>query len=309
MKTKKEGDIMEKELVLLELINNVCRDILCVSMITSIEVPMLTKINKVNYDKLVNLRYTGIDSNKSNLLNINILDNRVLLEDIYNKLKDYTSPNNMKNISRNIKNVELNKKSLLYLIGWKGAYNAKNNEIKYASNDAISHEFLHMASAFYDSKEETIYDGFLVSNKKDGKVGIGLNEGYTELLASRIYRNNKVKAYKKEVNIASIIEEFFYNKKDMEDYYFNHDLPGFIFYLSQYTNKNELIKLIKDIDNITNTNKLLSASPNYYYLKVLNRLNKMSDSNNLSSKQKENIKAKINKNMIMNIDNKVLIKK
>lgn len=297
---------MEKELVLLELINNICRDVLYVTAITSIEVPMLTKMNKVNYDKLIDLRYTGIDKEKADILNINILNNKEILDNVFYKLKDYTKKSNMKNVYSNIKNVELNKKAILYVLGWKGSYNVKNNEIKYVSKDAIPHEFLHMASAFYDKEKDITYDGFLVSNKKDGKVGIGLNEGYTELLASRIYRNGKVKAYKKEVNIASIIEEFFYNKKDMEDYYFNHDLPGFIYYMSQYASKDEMKKLIKDIDLITNTNKLLSSSPNYYYLKVLNRLNNMSNSTNLELSRKEKIKEMINSNIIMKSKNAII---
>lgn len=288
---------MEKELILLQLVSNVCKDIIGLSLITSIEVPVLTKMRKTDYDKLLELRYKKISKNIEDKLNINISNEK--LAPLVEKLEERTSKENLTNVYHNIKNLELNKTALLYLIGWNGAYNAKNNEIKYSANKSLPHEFLHMASAFYDSNADVIYDGFLVSNKKQGKVGVGLNEGYTELLASRIYRNGKVKSYKKEVKIASIIEQFFYNTKDMEDYYFNHDLPGFIFYMSQFAKKEELKKLIEDIDLVTNTNQLLSQSPNYYYLKVLSRLNNMSDSDNLEPTRKQVVKQMINKNLLM----------
>lgn len=293
---------MENEL--LNVVGSVRKDLLFIKLIASVEIPMIAKMNKTNYDKLINLKYTGVDKEKTDILNINILDNKEVLDELFYKLKDYTKKSNMKNAYKNIKNVELNKQAIIYVLGWKGSYNVKNNEIKYVGRDAISHEFLHMSSAFYDKEKNITYDGFLVSNKKDGKAGQGLNEGYTELLASRIYRNGKVKAYKKEVNVASILEKFFYNEKDMEDYYFNHDLPGFIYYMSQYASKEEVKKLINDIDLITGTNSMLSSSPSYYYLKVLNRLNKLSNSNNLEPSRQKKIKEMINSNLIMKSINK-----
>lgn len=292
---------MEKELLLIELVSNVCKDIIGLSAITSLEMPMLIKMKKNDYDNLLKSRYTGIVKREEK--DLDRVDEKI--KPLVSILEKETSKKNLNNVYRNIKNLSLNKNTMLYLIGWNGSYNVKNNEIKYSSNISIPHEFMHMSSAFFDEKTNTTYDGFLVSNK-NGRVGVGLNEGYTELLAARKFRNGKVKAYKKEVKLASIIEKFFYKNNDMEDYYFNHDIPGFMFYMSQYASHEELKELIKDIDLMTDTNKFLSSSPNYYYLKCLNRLNNMSKSTNLSPKQKEEISSMINENKVMNLKNNLI---
>ena len=57
---KKKGILMEKELLLIELVSNVCKKIIGLSAITSLEMPMLIKMKKNDYDNLLKSRYTGI---------------------------------------------------------------------------------------------------------------------------------------------------------------------------------------------------------------------------------------------------------
>ena len=272
---------------IIELVTGIAKDLLFVSTITTIEIPMLTKMNKVDYDNLLKKRISNTaKEEKSNV------DEKI--KPLLKRIEEKTNKNNIKYINKNISNLKINKDYFLLLKGWTGSYNVKDNKVNIVNDDALYHEIFHVLSGEYDKSEDTIYDGFLVSNK-NGKVGIGLNEGYTEYKAATTFRNGKVKAYKKEVKLAKIVEKFFYNKKDMEEYYYRHNLPEFIYYMSQYADKEEVKSFIKDYDLMTNTNKLLSQSPNYYYIKNLIRLNKWSESNNLSPNQKNNIKQLIKK--------------
>lgn len=185
------------------------------------------------------------------------------------KLIKYTKEDNLNTMYYNINFTKVKKQSILSILrGFIGQYNIKKNTIKYFMKKTLEHEFLHMASSTYDIKNDKRYSGFTIYiNKEIGRIGIGLTEGYTELLASRIYYKDKVLTYKKEVRIAEIFEFFFDNAKNMEKYYFNYDLPGFIHHMENYTSKEEIIKLIIEIDNLSQFDSL-SPVLTYYYIKI-----------------------------------------
>lgn len=184
------------------------------------------------------------------------------------KLKNYTKEENLQALYRNIKNVSIKKQSSIYLTPYSGLYNAKENKITYLDKTALSHEILHMASTYYDKETNISYIGFKQSKDKS-YIGQGLNEGYTELLNSRIYNNNKITSYHKETKIAKLLEFFFDNPKEMEKFYFKHDLPGLIHHLEQYTSRNDIIKLLLDIDQINSySNSIYSAIPTIKSIKV-----------------------------------------
>ena len=302
---------MEKDIII-NYIKNVCIysafTTIATNTLGSIKASMTNKIKKTNYDKLIDLEYTGIDEKVVDDLNINILETYQYIYDIYYKLGSYTSKSNMHNAYKNIKTLQINKFDSNVFAG---RYNIKSNEILYSNISAIPHEFLHMSSAFYDYINNISYDGFAITSK-EGKIGTGLNEGYTELLSSRIYNCGRIDAYKKEVKTTSIIEQFFNNPKEMENYYFNHNLKGFIEYMTKYTSKEEMKNLIRNIDLITDTRGHFSNAPTYYYMKVLNILNNISNSPNLEVSQKKKIKNMINNNIIMkaiNKSNQLILKK
>lgn len=118
--------------------------------------------------------------------------------------------------------------------------------IIYSVDTSLGPEFLHLASSYYDKENKTAFCGF-----RQKSIGSGINEGYTELLASRIYNeDNKITAYYEEVKIAKLLEFFFDNPKDIENLYFNCNLSGLISYLENYAERSEIIKILLDIDYI-----------------------------------------------------------
>ena len=74
-------------------------------------------------------------------------------------------------------------------------YYFKDNSIKYVHIPAIYHELFHMSSTHFDNHGETIncYSGFSFiefKNFKMYKVGVGLTEGYTDLMTERYFKED-----------------------------------------------------------------------------------------------------------------------
>lgn len=172
-----------------------------------------------------------------------------------NKLRLYFFENDLKVGIDNLNNISVKRKHLLGLLGIKGFYDSNKNEMCYASSKAVGHEVLHMFStmydeivAIYDSKNKIILSGFS-QTKGSVSIGKGINEGYTELLASRIFnKNGKVNCYHKEVKIARLLELFFDDSKDMSNMYFSCDLPGLIHHLEAFASRDEIMNFIQDVD-------------------------------------------------------------
>ncbi len=182
------------------------------------------------------------------------------------KLEKFTSQDNLYTVYKNLKSVKVKRNKAILLKSAEGVYNSSKNLIELASTSALGHEFLHMASSNNLEKKGLDLSGleqYLVNEKII--IGRGLNEGYTELLTARIYQKGRYDRYQTLVKIAKLLEFFFDDKKDMEKYYFNSDLPGFINYMEQFMSKDEIINLIKDIDTIYN---LVPPIKTYYSAKV-----------------------------------------
>lgn len=190
------------------------------------------------------------------------------LEWYVKKLERYTSEENLKSVYRNLKTLKIERNFIMRIKGVTGRYNSVENRIQYALKNSIGHEFLHMASRYYDPKSKEENSGFC-QYKEPMTIGLGLDEGYTELLASRIYnKNHKVTAYHKEVRVARLFELFFDNPKEMENYYFNHNLPGFIHHMEQYAPREEIIKLLQEMDEMLIFSKALSPISIYKMVKI-----------------------------------------
>lgn len=101
-------------------------------------------------------------------------------------------------------------------------------EISPDFRETLYHELLHMASS-YNHKEKDV-SGFLNEIKTTFstiKIGSILNEGYTELLTKRYFKCTDNEYYKKEVILASRIEEFI-GREEMEKAYFEGNLDYII---------------------------------------------------------------------------------
>ncbi len=72
-----------------------------------------------------------------------------------NKLKNYTSEDNLKTLHRNLNTLEVEqRKSLISsLLSAGGIYIATENKIIYEKSKFFGHEFLHLCSSYVDSDE------------------------------------------------------------------------------------------------------------------------------------------------------------
>ena len=165
----------------------------------------------------------------------------------------------------------------------------------------LGHEFLHLASSYYDSKNDEVYTGFEQSNN-EFTIGTGLNEGYTELLASRIFNiNNRIQSYKQLVQISSLLELFFNDPKDMEKLYFNCNLYGFVKHMNKYANNNSIIKLLLEMDNIYTHLTLNPANPYILYktIKIQYKLYKWFITNTNDKEKIKKFESIISENKII----------
>ena len=207
--------------------------------------------------------------NKNVKTKLNINDKKIqILLPYLEKLKDYTSENNLQTIYNNLRTVKVKRNFGIIMFGASGTFDSTTNSIIYFSNNDLGYELLHCASSYYNSKTKQNEVGFKRGIEKD-KIGVGLNEGYTELLSSRLYnKNNEVRSYHNEVSIVKLLEFFFDNPKDMEKYYFNHNLPGFIEQMEKFVSRQEVINLILDMDKITLASKGVNHVPRIETIKL-----------------------------------------
>lgn len=132
-----------------------------------------------------------------------------------------------------------------------GNYSGTENLIKYVTKkgNVIGHEILHMASYMYNENTGTHHYGFM-QQKGEAKIGMGLNEGYTELLAARLYNSGKVTSYPRLVRIVKLLEEFFPNPQAMSHCYFTCNLPAFIQNLERYCTRDEIKDILLRLDEL-----------------------------------------------------------
>lgn len=149
------------------------------------------------------------------------------------------------NLYTNLNNVKIKKNFLLLLLGVKGKYSSQNNTLDYSLNGSLEHELIHLASAHYDDKNDICQSGF-VHYGKGFNLCKALNEGYTDLTARRLF-NKKTSFYNGEVRLAQFFELFF-DKKELQKYYFTNDLVSFINKLSTFVERKEVIKMLIKFD-------------------------------------------------------------
>lgn len=167
-------------------------------------------------------------------------------------------PTSLINFYNNINKVKINRSFMSLLLCFTGSYSVELNKITVVSISRIYHELFHMASSI--DKEVITKDGskirFCGFRQYDDKfkidIGIGLNEGYTELLTHRYFgkKHKLPKSHKHTVNIVEKLEKII-EKDKMESLYFNADLRGLINELKKYTSEEEIAKFITGVDLIS----------------------------------------------------------
>lgn len=215
------------------------------------------------------------------------------------KLEEYTSEENLKTAYRNLKTVEVVRNPKMFL-KFQGCYSSDSNKIQYVMKKTLCHEFLHMASAYCSKKTKELFGGFLLWRNKL-TIGVGLNEGYTELLASRLEKRKPIFLYRKLAKIAELLEYFFDDPKEMEDYYFNHNLAGLIKHLEQFATRKEIINFILQTDRIVPNTQLCSIFSEYQYMKLELMLYEWLKRKEKNSRKVQEFKRKITSDKIVSI--------
>ncbi len=130
------------------------------------------------------------------------------------------------------------------------SYDPVNNIIyleKDNAKSAVYHELFHLSSSCY--KDDTVFCGFAQWND-DLIIGIGLTEGYTQLLRERYFGDDDLKhAYSVEVNYA-YLTELIVGKDKMSCSYLNANLKELTNELCQYNSVEDVINFINAIDYI-----------------------------------------------------------
>ena len=190
-------------------------------------------------------------------------------EEIKNNFDEKSLNNFYKNITTlEIKTFSLWEERTVKKENIAGLYYMKENRIKLIRNNKgkpIYHELFHMMSNYGLDQDNTIYEGFLQVYDENSKLGTGLNEGYTQLLTERYFKDDITDepVYRYQVYLAKHIEKII-GKEKMEELYMNADLYSLIKELEKYQNQKEILKFIKDIDNSLKLNELYEMPIGYY---------------------------------------------
>ncbi len=135
-----------------------------------------------------------------------------------------------------------------------GYYDLEEHIISYVGvmRDSLFHELLHLSSTYIFenhffcgfSQEKIDEHGYTIY-----RIGQGLNEGYTQLLAERYFKEygDRKGAYPLFVRIASYLE-IIIGREKMESLYFDVNLEGLIQELEKVAPRDEIRALIKDLD-------------------------------------------------------------
>lgn len=191
-------------------------------------------------DKTIRENIKKIKENK-----ISYYKKKPLISECAEKIVDYLPEEECKLLYNNFKSLKVKTNPFQAMLGWSGSYNAEKNKIVYSSKSSIGHEMLHMASTMV--LEDRVLTGFRQRHGR-ASIGSGINEGYTELIASRIFNKGKANSYHDEVRVMRLVEKFFDNPKDLSHLYFNCNLPGLIYHLERYASRKEVVGLILDVD-------------------------------------------------------------
>ena len=151
-----------------------------------------------------------------------------------------------------------------------GEYLPSSNTIKInksKSDGTIFHELLHMSSS-YCSNNDMIHSGFSIKSLTNNlyNIGIGLTEGYTEVLRDRYFHSDNERTFYEWQQTFSLLTECIVGKDKMENFYFNADLKGFLNELSKYNDPIDVINFLKAVDDVTYIKKYPDKNNAFKYI-------------------------------------------
>lgn len=164
--------------------------------------------------------------------------------------------NNLENLAVTVKSLKF--KNLILSTNTAASYDVKKNLIIVRNGDyleTINHELFHMSTSLFRESDGIRFCGFCqLYLKKFKKIGVGINEGYTQFLTERYFEeeNSNIKgAYPLEVKLAEALEQIV-GKEKMESLFFKADLYGLIQELKQYDSEENIMKFISGVDFLHN---------------------------------------------------------
>ena len=138
------------------------------------------------------------------------------------------------------------------------------NELEYQSKDiteeeyqrnienAFTNELIHLATSY--TRGVLTSTGFQQTIPGVQMVGMGLNEGYTELINRRYFQQKLPENASEPINVYEEQQIFAYGiekligRKTMEKLFFDADLEGLVTEMSKYADINVVLDIIKKID-------------------------------------------------------------
>lgn len=147
-------------------------------------------------------------------------------------------------------------------------YNSITNEIFFGDAEiyetAIYHELFHVASS--KIADDNILSGLNIWNRKTHMTkGLGLNEGYTEILQNRYF--NKGNGYPLQRMYIGRLEQII-NPEIIKKAYFTSDLSLLILELQKYAPLDKIEKFIANLDIYTITMNHNNKDKQYTYEEV-----------------------------------------
>ena len=189
-----------------------------------------------------------IISNSEKDINLFKEKTNIFLKTVYNECPNFNFERFLMNFEKTKFNIDIGNNSF----GSYGGVTYNRKHVKYYINTfgVAFHEFFHLSTSFYSSTLHSFFSGFHFRDN-DFDLGVGINEGYTQLLTERYFKNGVEKTYLYEVEQAKLLEKII-GKDIMEEAYFKSSLNRLIFELEKYNTRENVIKYIENIDFIKN---------------------------------------------------------
>ena len=223
-----------------------------------------------------------------------------IINKLYISFEPIVSKESMQIIKRNIESISTSSnwiKSLkLSLMSAGGHYEPLNHSIsenyfstklniknhiegKKLFQKVIGHELIHAASSFKSDNKVIVGFSQYYIKPLPRPIGIGLNEGYTQLLTDKYLTDKELNivgkdsGYVYEIAVAELVE-LIVGRDKMINMYFHGDLEGLIKELSKYQNKTKVKRFILELDTITNIRRdRIAINKNNIISDLYNRVN------------------------------------
>lgn len=229
--------------------------------------------------------------------------NNLTSEKLQNKMETFKSTMEETFESKDLKYMNENLETLrifileskLFQYPYKAMYNNLSNELMILEeDDTIYHELLHLSCN--NMKSNNTIRGFAHYTKKQKNIlsfGTGLDEVYTEILANRLFNKEINATTTKTVELVLLLEQLIDNLPSL---YLNSDLYELVLELSKYTNINESLEFIYNIDRLYTLEQNIKNHDKYneIYSKTLYFLKQYQSRRNYQQQKNKKLNKKSN---------------